>query len=160
MLTATMRQWQFDQLRKSVKVIGYVVQHTTQLDATTYHDGGQGWTALEVMGHLLDFEEVFLQRAKFTVEQDYPELPFPNPDELVRAGNYNSRNLQDVYTAWTQRRETLLRYLDGLNETDWERAGKHPTRGHLTLNSQLLVMVWHDMNHLEQVTHILTEKAL
>lgn len=160
MLTAAVREWQFDKLRKSVKVIGYVVQGIAQGDATTYRDGGTGWTVVEVMGHLVDFEAIFLERARLIVEQDNPDLPYYDPDELVIARNHNAQNLQGIYTRWVEHRATFLDYLAERDETAWERVGKHPRRGPLTLAQQLLLTGWHDINHLEQMTHILLEKKV
>lgn len=158
MLNPTIRQWQFDQLHKSVQVLGYIVAQTSPADAITYRDGGMGWTVLEVQGHLLDFEAILLQRAQMTVEQDAPDLPFPDPEQLVISGNYNERQLSEVYAAWAQQRQTLIAYYAARQETDWARAANHPRRGRLTLEDQLLLTVWHDLNHIEQITHILAER--
>ncbi len=157
-MSAIVRKLQLDQLQKSVKSIGYIVATTSQEDATAYRDGGDGWTVLEVVGHLFDYEPIMLQRATMTVEQDYPELPFPDPDELVAAGNYNAQSLADVYRRWAEQRKLLLDYLADRSESDWARPARHPVRGDFPLSNQLALIGWHDINHLEQICHILTEK--
>ncbi|NJK81061.1 MAG: hypothetical protein HC876_18250 [Chloroflexaceae bacterium] len=58
-------------------ILGYIVGQTAPEVATTYRDGGAGWIVVEVMGHLLDFDTVFLERAMHTVEEDNPPLYFP-----------------------------------------------------------------------------------
>jgi hypothetical protein len=45
-----------------------------------------------------------------------------------------------------------------VGDSDWERAASHPKRGLFTLNDQLLLTTWHDMNHSEQMARILAEK--
>lgn len=155
---AAIEQWQINQLQKAVDILGYIVHTVSHEQATTYRDGGDGWTVLEVVGHLLDYEEIFLQRARLTVEQDNPELPFPNQDELVAANNYNAQRLPDVFARWCDARAHLVAYFSERSESDWERSARHPTRGAFTLGNQLALMVWHDMNHFEQIAHILGQQ--
>lgn len=158
MSNATIRKWQFSQLQNAVNVIGYLVHNISEHDATTYRDGGQGWTVTEVMCHLRDYEMVYMERVRLTVEQDFPDLPFPNPDELAVKNNYQNDHLLEAYQAWVAHRQALLAYLQPLEESAWERPANHPTRGRLDLNHQLALTAWHDMNHIEQMTHILEQK--
>lgn len=158
MSNPTIRKWQFGQLQNAVKVIGYIVHSISEETATTYRDGGTGWTVVEVLCHLRDFEAVYLQRARLTVEQDFPDLPFPNPDELVEINQYQRETLAAAYDAWVSNRRELLTYLESLDDSAWERPANHPTRGRFDLNHQLLLTTWHDMNHIEQITHILEQK--
>ncbi|MBZ0307887.1 MAG: DinB family protein [Anaerolineae bacterium] len=158
MTNATLRKWQFSQLQNAVNVIGYLVHSVSEQDATTYRDGGQGWTVTEVMCHLRDYEMVYMERVRLTVEQDFPDLLSPNPDELAVQNNYQNDNLLEVYQAWVAHRQALLAYLQPLDDSAWERAANHPTRGRLDLNHQLALIAWHDLNHLEQMTHILEQK--
>jgi hypothetical protein len=136
-----------------------ILTTTDQQAATTYRDGGTGWTVIEVVGHLRDFDEVFLMRARLMVEQERPELPFPDPDQTVLQRGYNGRQLTAVYEEWEQRRAELLGYLRQLSESDWDRVGLHPTRGDFALNTHLFLHVWHDTNHLEQIANILAARA-
>jgi len=155
----TIRHWQIDQLRKDMAVLGHIVKHTSQEDATTYRDGGEGWTALEALCHLRDFEAVFFERAQITLAQAMGDLPFPDHEALVTEKNYNAQSLDVVYTEWAQTRREYIEFLQGISGDDtWEKPGKHPTRGPFTLNDQLFLTVWHDTNHIEQIVRTLDEK--
>ena len=145
-------------LRKVVPVIGHIVQTTSQADASSYRDGGDGWTALEVLGHLRDWDALFLERAKMTMTQDYPDLPNPDPAPLAIERQYNAQDWRTVCAEWVQRREVLVAFLESIGDDDWERAASHPKRGRFTLNDQLLLTTWHDLNHVEQMACILDEK--
>ena len=151
------RGWQFSQLEKTISTLEYVVRSVPQETLSTVRDGGDGWTALEVLGHLNDFEAVFQERAQLTVNHDMPDLPFPDHDQLVIDNAYNSQTVDAIYGAWKSKREAYLAYLKGLDNTVWERPANHPTRGAFTLHDQLFLTVWHDTNHLEQMAHILRE---
>jgi uncharacterized damage-inducible protein DinB len=155
---ATIRGWQLDKLGKDITIIGYMLESASAEDLRTYRDGGDGWTVLEVLGHLRDYEELFIKRAQLTLTEESPALPNPNPDELAVTNQYNHQNAQAVFDKWAESRREFIKLLEGVADDDWERAGNHPRRGHFTLNDQLLLTAWHDVNHIEQIAHILVEK--
>lgn len=153
------RTWQIDQLRKAVSILGRLVETTPPAAAHDLRDGGDGWTVTEVMGHLRDFEVVFLERVRLILTQDMPDLPFPNPVELVSERHYNDDDLEESYQAWAAARREHLAMLENVADADWERPSNHPTRGRFTLTDHLLLTAWHDQNHIEQFAHILRQKA-
>jgi len=156
MITATMRQWQYDAMQHALKIVGHIIANNPHTN--TYRDGGTGWTVAETLGHLLDFERVFFERARLTAEQDFPPLPFPSPDESVAAGRYAERDAGEILAEWVTVRGAFIAYLQALPDEAWLREGNHPKRGALPLNSQLLLVPSHDFNHIEQMLHILAEQ--
>jgi len=155
---ATVRSWQLDQLRKDLEIVKRILNSASREEMTGYRDGGTGWTALEILCHLWDYEDIFLQRASLTVEEEVPPLPNPDPDAWAREHHYNEQDLQTTYDGWVQRREAFLAYLGGLDENAWQRVGEHPRRGKMTVQDQLALIAWHDVNHIEQMTRTLTER--
>lgn len=153
-----LRGWQIQKLQQGLSSIQSIVETTAPDDATTYRDGGQGWTVLEVMCHLRDFEGLFMERATLTVQQDNPELPFPDPDLLAQMHTYNKQQLTEVYTAWRGRRQELIAFFQARDEADWERPAQHPKRGPFTLTDQLFLCALHDSIHIEQMLRILREQ--
>lgn len=153
------RSWQLDAMKKNLANIERVL--TTIIDESVFdkRDGGDGWTISEVMGHLKDVEAIFLQRAKITIEQDNPPLPFSNPDKTVREGGYASQPPMSVYEQWKINRLAFFEYLKSLpdDEDTWERSAQHPNRGKFTLNDQLMLAAWHDTNHLHQIVSIINQ---
>ncbi|MEO1288580.1 MAG: DinB family protein, partial [Chloroflexota bacterium] len=63
MLLDSIRGWHLSQMEKGISILKNVVDAVSHEALTTYRDGGVGWTTLEVLCHLRDFEEVFLIRA-------------------------------------------------------------------------------------------------
>ncbi|MBN2472537.1 MAG: DinB family protein [Anaerolineae bacterium] len=155
---AAMREHAIDQLRKTVPVITHLFSTTPAADLTTYRDGGSGWTALEVLGHLLEFDRLFAERVRLMLETDSPALPFPDPDEQVRAAAYNAQAPADVLAGWLAARRALIAAFEAVDEAGWDRAGQHPTRGAYGVEDQLLLIPWHDANHLAQIAAILQAK--
>ncbi|MEM9952997.1 MAG: DinB family protein [Chloroflexota bacterium] len=158
MLLDSIRGWQLSQMEKGISILKNVVDAVSHEALTTYRDGGVGWTTLEVLCHLRDFEEVFLIRAQMTIEQDYADLPFPDPDALASEYNYNDDNPTLVIAHWSALRKEHIAFLSERSESDWERVANHPTRGAFTLHDQLFLTVWHDTNHIEQISHIISER--
>lgn len=158
MILNAIRDWQISQMEKGTQIVESLLADVTVEAMTTYRDGGDGWTALEVLCHLRDFEELFHHRAKITVEQDNPELPFPDYLAMVTEKRYNEQDVVEVITAWKEARVAHIEFMKARTEDDWERPSQHPTRGNFTLHDQLFLTVWHDTNHIEQITRILAEK--
>jgi len=157
---STIRRWHFDQLRNTMKTVLYIVPNAAENDLITYRDNGDGWTVAEVLGHLLDCERLFLARARLTMTQDNPDLPFPDQNEDVIKGRYNEREPRAILADWQQVRDDYLAYLAAIPDDAWERKGKHPRFAPFSLNDQLFLICWHDLIHVEQITRILTEKRL
>lgn len=156
---AQLRERAFDQLRKAVGVVGYILDTASPEDLSTYRDGGSGWTVLEVLCHLRDYEaEVFPDRVHMILAGASGDLFNPDPNAWAAEREYNAQDVYEVYFDWKASRETHLDMFSNLEESDWEKAGNHPRRGRWTLNDHLLLTVWHDMNHIEQMTRTLTER--
>lgn len=111
--------------------------------------------------HLRDYEaEVFPERVHRIHEQIPGDLPNPDPNAWANEREYNAQDVYEVYNDWKISREAHLNQLASLDESDWEKAGNHPRRGRWTLDDHLLLTVWHDMNHIEQITRTLAERQL
>ncbi len=155
---STIRELQFDELRRAQLSVRHVLEMTPPADWVSYRDGGTGWTVVEVLCHLRDFESVFLERARLTATRDMPDLPFPDPDELAVEHRYAEEEAWSAFEDWVRRRKGFLEFVECVQEEAWQRAGRHPTRGRFTLEQQLALATWHDVNHLEQIVRILAER--
>ncbi|MBZ0275348.1 MAG: DinB family protein [Anaerolineae bacterium] len=156
----TVRKAHVGAMRYTHKTVGHVIDTITQEQAATYrdaNDGDKGWTALEVLCHLRDFDTFFYLRAMMMVEQDYPRLPAYDHEQLAIERDYNHQDLRTVYTEYTTSRERTVAFFKGLTEEQWERSGIHPEKGHFTMTDAVMQVVTHDILHLEQITRILAE---
>lgn len=153
-----LRTWQYTQMENGLKTMTAFVRVTPSADLTSYKDGGTGWTVVQVLCHLRDFEAVFLERMRLMETQDNPALPFPQPDALAAEKAYADQNVHEVLREFAANRAAYLEYMKGLDESVWERKGIHPVRGEFTPHDQLFLTTHHDILHLEQMTRILAEK--
>lgn len=145
-------------MRKSVKTLGNVIQGLTLEQATTWRDGGDGWTVTEVMCHLRDFDVFFYGRAEMMVALENPVLPAYDHLALARDLKYNEQNLFDVYESLRIHREKFAQFFESLEGDQWDHTGQHPERDSFEMLDALMQVGLHDNDHLEQVTRIIAEK--
>lgn len=146
-------------MEKTCDILGNIVQSTSQDDATRFRDGPNGWTALEVLCHLRDFDEFFYGRAVMMVTQEYPQLPAYDHEALAIEREYNRQDWQKVYVELKQSRQRFAEFFRNLADADWERAGVHPEEGHFTLTDAVMQVSRHDITHIEQITRILAQAS-
>ena len=142
-------------MKTTCETIGNVLKHVDQQQATTLRDGPDGWTVLEVLGHLRDFDGFFRGRAVMMLEQENPELPAYDHEALAIENNYNGQRLDTVYAEFVQSRGQTADFFKSLTDEQWQRVGVHPERGHFTMVDAVMQVGLHDANHLEQITRIL-----
>lgn len=153
-----LRKFQFDMLEKALPTYACVVHFASIEDLCTWRDGGDGWTALEVLCHVRDFDEVFLARVRVTLNEENGAQPLPNPNQMAIERRYNDQEPDAALAEWRRNRTQLLDTLRPLPESRWSRVALHPKRGPMSLSDQLALITWHDMNHLEQMTRVLAER--
>jgi uncharacterized damage-inducible protein DinB len=147
-------------MEKTCDIIGNLTQSVTQEQATTFRDHDNGWTILEVMCHLRDFDNIFYERAQLILEQEYPMLPGYDQEALAIERAYNKQNLAQVYAELKQARQRFAEFFTLLPDPDWERAGMHPEEGHFTMTDAVMQVSRHDITHIEQITRILAEAKI
>lgn len=157
---ATIRRWHMQQLQCTLNALEYIAHTTDSQHLTTFRERDEGWTIAEVLGHLLDCERLFLERARLTMTEDCPDLPFPDQNDDVRKGHYNTCDPDAILRDWRRVRGEYLDYLSTVPEDSWSREGKHPVYAPLSLNDQLFLACWHDQLHTDQIIRILTKNTV
>jgi hypothetical protein len=117
------------------------------------------WSAKEVVCHMRDTEESFMQRFQAIMAMDDPKLFPVEPDRWATERQYLRNNTGEALDAFRARREETLRFLRELRPEQWERGGVHATRGRITVRDFLGLMAWHDDNHLDQLKRALEGKV-
>lgn len=140
---------------KTTQTLGNIMRHVSPAQASTLRDGADGWTILEVLCHLRDFDQIFYDRAVQIRDTDEPALQPRDHEQMVMDGNYNAQDLADVLATLQASRQRYLAFFEGLAEDQWQRAGIHPERGRFTLADALAQVATHDSDHIEQLTRIL-----
>jgi hypothetical protein len=116
----------------------------------------KSWAPIEIVCHLRDNEEWFLERMRLIVAMDLPRFVATNPDRWADERQYLTNDGAVALGAFVRGRRETLEFLGGLESEAWGRAGVHvDSRGRRTIDEFLSVMAWHDDNHLDQLRRAL-----
>lgn len=114
------------------------------------------WSAVEVVGHLIDIEAVYFARVRQALASDNPSFPAFDPDETVRQRDYQSKQVSFLLITFAERRAEHLEFLRQLRPAQLARSGVHASRGQLTVAELIGMLAWHDGNHSRQIASNLT----
>jgi hypothetical protein len=119
----------------------------------------KNWAPKEIVCHLRDTEEFFVLRFQTLAAAHEPPLVPADPERWAEDRQYIRNDAAQAARAFRRRREESLAHLRGLSDTQWTRAGLHPTYGRMTVEDVVNLMVWHDANHLDQLDRALRGEA-
>src|SRR5213593_1200278 len=88
----------------------------------------KSWAATEVICHLRDNEEWFLERMKLVVAMDQPRFVATNPDRWAEERQYLTNDATVALAAFTQRREETSSFSSGSGPTTGRAPAFMPIR--------------------------------
>ena len=119
----------------------------------------KNWAAKEVVCHMRDTEEAFMQRFQAIMATDGAPLVAADPDRWAEERQYSRNDTAAALAAFRRRREETQEFLRTLSPEQWQRGGIHAVRGRLTIGDFVSLMAWHDDNHLDQLRRALEGRA-
>ena len=151
------RQRQIAAMRLTCDVLGHILTGVPDDRARSLRDGDDGWSVIEIVCHLRDFDEIFYSRAVMMLEQDHPQLPGYDHEAMAIDRDYQREDLRAAYAALKTSRERFMAFFAGLTGQQWERGGVHPERDSFSMSDALMQVSAHDLDHLEQITRVLAQ---
>jgi len=109
------------------------------------------WSITEIVCHLRDVEEFYLDRVRTILTNHDPALNAFQPDRWAVERQYRRCLCQPALDAFVGRRRETLSLLEGLGEDAWERGGLHPLRGWMTIRRIVHGWAKHDDEHGDQI---------
>lgn len=127
---------------------------------TCQNEGGDSWTAFDVVGHLIHGERTdWMPRARIILEfgETKSFVPF---DMLAQFRQSEGKSLAKLLDEFARLRSANLRELRALDlqPEDFERRGSHPALGSVNLSQLLATWVAHDLTHLHQISRIMAHQ--
>jgi hypothetical protein len=113
------------------------------------------WSALEVMGHMLDAEVVVSARYRFIVAHDEPPLIGYDQDRWVRGLHHNDDGPSALVDHFEAMRLANLAMWRRANPDERSRVGLHAERGPESYDLTFRLLAGHDRVHLAQSRHAL-----
>lgn len=143
-------------LRKTPIILETLLSPIPPEHARRSPDDPNEWSIIEILCHLRDYEQIFFQRATLILHEEEPRLPIPESNDVMAAlGQYKQQELRSVLTSLHTTRQTFIQVLSELREEQWMRTGRHADSFPVTLKEVVLQVIMHDIDHLEQLTHLL-----
>ena len=155
---AQMRQVQARQvisMRLSLRTLGHILATLSDERARDLRDGDDGWSIMEIVCHLRDFDEIFYNRAQMMLAQDQPQLPAFDHEKMAIQRNYQAETLAEAYGALQASRARFVDFFKSLTSEQWARGGVHPERDSFSMLDAAMQVPLHDLDHLEQITRVL-----
>ncbi|MBB6048662.1 putative damage-inducible protein DinB [Armatimonas rosea] len=112
--------------------------------------GPERFTVREVVAHMADLEEVFLERLQRTVAEDEPFLPDWDEDQAALDNHYAQSALAETLARFTAHRASVLAFLAALPPAAWHRTSLRQDK-RCDLLGMAAILLGHDGYHLKQL---------
>ena len=83
------RQRHIKLMSTTADILGHVLKNVNLEQATTLRESPEGWTILEILCHLRDFDTIFRERAILMRDTEHPELAAHDHDAMAIEQHYN-----------------------------------------------------------------------
>lgn len=124
---------------------------------TTRNEGDGTWTVYDVIGHLVHGEKTdWMPRVRRLLEHG-ESLAFNSFDREAMFRESHGQPIAALLDEFARLRAASLAELVGLHlqPADFDRRGRHPRFGPVTLGQLLSTWATHDLTHLHQISRIL-----
>ncbi len=155
---ATYRLRQLAAMEKNMLNIEHIVSTISDRGVFDKRDGSDGWNISEVLGHLADTDSYFLARARALAESgEPPGGSGRSVNERVKEAGYAEQDAMELLQRWLKTSAAYHEYLSSLPDDEelWERPGRDADGGGFTLNDQIILSAYHDLDHLHQIVKII-----
>lgn len=127
------------------------------LSWTLGNEGGKTWSPFDIVGHLIHGERTdWIPRARMILQhgEDRAFDPF---DRLAQERESQGKSLGELVEEFASLRSQNVDALRAMNlqREDFERRGRHPALGVVTLSQLLATWAVHDMTHLHQLSRVM-----
>lgn len=104
------------------------------------------WSVRQVVGHMIDTERVFANRALWIARQRDLDLPGMDQDVWAEVGGHQDRPVADLLDEWGCVRESTLHLMTGLPEgSDLKEGVASGTR--VTVRALFWIIGGHELHH-------------
>ena len=127
---------------------------------TLRNEGGDTWSAFDIVGHLIHGERTdWMPRTRLILQFGgaRPFEPFDRLGHVTESRNRSLVELLDEFAGLRTQNLDELRALS-LQPSDLERRGRHPALGEVTLSQLLATWAAHDLSHLHQLARVMAHQ--
>jgi hypothetical protein len=137
-------------LQETPKAVAAVFRNASN-DVVQRKPAPDKWSMLEILCHLRDVEQLFVERYGKIANHDRPQLRMIDQDALAERLRYNEDDPAVALREFQGFRAEAVALLSALAQQSWERVGVHPKRGDYSIAAHAVMHVAHDANHLARL---------
>ncbi len=119
--------------------------------AIRYRPAAGEWSAIEVVGHMIDKMQIWMSRAERLLVEERPALPGYDQDALVRDHDYLHADPEAVFEQLRQECERFALLVERIPTAALQREGVHEEFGPMTLRQCIEAPLASAPEHLEQL---------
>jgi len=127
---------------------------------TRTSEGQNTWNAYDIVGHLIHSERTgWIPRAKMILEFGETRA-FERVDRLAQERESEGKSLSQLLDEFARVRSKSLDDLRAFNlqADDFDRRGRHPVFGSVTLGQLLATWAAHDLTHIHQISRVMAHQ--
>lgn len=110
------------------------------------------FTLLEMVCHLADFEDIYVERMRAALKTDGVEVADVDEGQRALDKKYDCRDLHQELEVFANRRRDTITFLEELSDEQLKRSFTKEGLGRVTIKEYLAILSGHDLYHLEQAT--------
>lgn len=114
-----------------------------------------GWGVIENLGHLRDWEEIYLDRVRTVVSTDTPDLPDYDDQLWEIEHDYRGQDPSKVLDRLRLLRQQLVELLESLPPEAWARRARIGVGPEVTLETIVQRIRQHDAEHARAIADAL-----
>jgi len=115
------------------------------------------WSALEVLGHILDAEVAYAGRYRWILAQDEPPLVGYDQDRWVERLRHQEGDPEEMLALFSVLRRSHLQLWERTSASERARIGIHTERGPESLDLSFRLIAGHGLFHLGQMRRTLAQ---
>jgi uncharacterized damage-inducible protein DinB len=123
----------------------------------TSNEGRDSWSPYDIVGHLIHGERTdWIPRLELILAHG-ESRPFTPFDRFAQFRDSQGKTLAELLDTFAALRQSNVVHLESLHlqPSDYERPGRHPELGQVTLGQLLATWVAHDLNHIGQIARVM-----
>ena len=120
-------------------------------NAIRYRPAAGEWSAIEVVGHMIDKMQIWISRVERIMVEERPALPAYDQDALVRDHAYQHANPELLFEQLRQACERFAALVERIPTSALQREGTHEEFGPITLHQCIEAPLESVPGHLEQL---------
>lgn len=121
------------------------------------NEGGKTWSPFDIVGHLIHGERTDWMVRVRIILQHGESRPFDPFDRLAQTRESQGKSLAELLDDFARLRTENIKALCAMNlqPSDFDRRGRHPELGMVTLSQLLATWAVHDLTHLHQLSRVM-----